>query len=255
MNKIDYYIKEVLDNIVAEEKMKNRIESDLVTHLNEASQTENIDDVLSKMGDPKDVAKEFMNTMYEDKSEIIETFIKERTGKNMQFNSFYEYKSGISLFGLPLVHIKFNRFGGKPCLAKGIIAIGNFSVGVVSISSIPLGIISIGGAPIGIFSFGGLAIGLLLAIGGLSIGTMAIGGLAIGLGAIGGFAIGKIAVGGYASGIVAIGREAVGEYALNTNHIGPDISDVVYSFIKSAFPNLPEWIIKIFASLKIGIQK
>lgn len=253
MNKIDNYVNEVLDNIIAEEDMKKRIKSDLYSHLYEVSQGENIDNIIKKMGDPKEVAKEFMESIYEDKTELIDKLIQERIKVKRLLNYSYEYRSKTTLLGLPLVHVKFNRRGRKPCMAKGIIAIGTISVGVISIGAIPLGIISIGGAALGVVSLGGLAIGLLLSMGGLSLGGLALGGVAVGFGAIGGLAIGKIAVGGYARGTVAIGATAVGKYTMITHHIGLETREAVTHLIRMAYPNLPGWIMKIFTSLKMSI--
>lgn len=58
MNKIDCYVNEVLCNIVADENMKERIKSDLILQLSEAGQLEDIEDMLERMGEPRDVAKE-----------------------------------------------------------------------------------------------------------------------------------------------------------------------------------------------------
>lgn len=251
MSIIDHYVEEVLFNIVADDKMKNRIKSDLTLQLNEAGQSENIEEVLRRMGDPKDVAKEFMDSIYENKSEIIENLIREHTKVTNLMNDYYEYKSKSTLFGLPLVHIKINRRGGRVCVAKGIIAIGTVSIGVVSIGAIPLGFLCFGGAAVGIISFGGIAIGLIAAIGGVALGALAVGGMAIGLGAIGGFAIGEIAIGGYARGTVAAGARAVGEYPLTTRHLGPETKDMLYTYIKTAFPKLPDWIANVFSSFEI----
>ena len=51
----------------------------------------------------------------------------------------YEYKSRISICGIPLVHIHFGR--GKK-VAKGIIALGNIAIGVISVGGLAVGIIS-----------------------------------------------------------------------------------------------------------------
>jgi hypothetical protein len=254
MTKIDNYVEEVLSNIIAEDNLKKRIKGDLYLHLNEASTNANIDDVIMQMGKPKAVAREFMDSIYEDKTEIIDKLIKERTIVNKLKNDFYEFKSKINIFGVPLLHIKVNRYGRlgrRPCVAKGIIAIGTTSIGVISIGAIPIGIISLGGVALGIVSIGGGAIGLLLAVGGASIGSLAIGGVAIGFGAIGGCAIGKIAVGGYAKGTVAIGSKAVGKYYMNTNHIGDDNREAIKNLIKMAYPNLPHWISNIFTLFNV----
>lgn len=254
MSKIDIYVNEVLSNIIADENMKERIKSDLYLHLREVDQRGDLDHILKKMGNPKDVSKEFMDSIYEDKTEIIDKLLQERIKVNKLMNDHYEYKSKFNILGLPLLHIKINKHIGKPCVAKGIIAIGTVSIGIFSIGAVPIGIITIGSAAIGVISFGGLAIGLLLAVGGVSIGSLAIGGLAVGFGAIGGCALGKIAIGGYAKGTVAIGANTVGKYCMNIHHLGLETKEAVHQLIKTAYPNLPEWIINFFSSINISIQ-
>src|SRR5678816_3422397 len=47
----------------------------------------------------------------------------------------YEYKSKITIAGLPLVHISFKyRPNRRPVVARGVIAIGQFACGVVCIA-------------------------------------------------------------------------------------------------------------------------
>lgn len=108
----------------------------------------------------------------------------------------YEYKSKRTLFGLPLVHIRFGRRGLG--VAKGIIAIGNCAVGVIALGGFSLGLISVGG----------LSLGLLLSLGGWALGGLAMGGFAIGLVALGGAAVGLFAMGGGAFGMYAVGGGA-----------------------------------------------
>ena len=253
MSQINSYVNEVLDHIDADKSMKMRIKSDLTLQLNDAAQSENIEDVLQRMGDPKDVAKEFMDSIYEGKGGYHPSFTGSRSYHTFFAERIYEYKSKASLFGIPLVHIKMSRYG-KPTVAKGIIAIGTFSIGVISIGAIPVGIISIGGIALGVVSFGGMALGLLLAIGGIALGTLAVGGMTVGLGAIGGLAVGKIAFGGYAVGTVAIGYKTAGEYGLFVQHTGPETRAAVESLIRSAFPNLPDWIVNIFSSIQSNFR-
>nr|WP_317325609.1 helix-turn-helix transcriptional regulator [uncultured Flavonifractor sp.] len=74
----------------------------------------------------------------------------------------YEYRSKRTLFGLPLVHIRFGRRGMG--VAKGVLAVGNFAVGVVALGSVSLGVVSVGG----------LSLGLLFALGGWAMGGFAV---------------------------------------------------------------------------------
>lgn len=56
----------------------------------------------------------------------------------------FEYKSQLTLFGLPLVHISFKyRPNRAPVVAKGIIAIGQFACGIVTISQFGIGVFSV----------------------------------------------------------------------------------------------------------------
>ena len=56
----------------------------------------------------------------------------------------FEYKSGITIAGLPLVHISFKYAPGRgPVPARGIIAIGQFAIGIVSISQFGIGVVSV----------------------------------------------------------------------------------------------------------------
>ncbi len=253
MNQIDNYVNQVLEYIIADRDMKERIANDLTLQLEEAARSENIDDVIGRMGEPKEVAKEFMDTIYENKSELFDEIIAERNRETVQFRRVIEYKSKVTFMGIPLIHVKLSRYG-KPVVARGIIAIGTFSVGVISIGAVPFGLISLGGFAFGIFSFGGFAAGLLMAMGGFAAGALALGGVVAGLGAIGGVALGDIAVGEVARGTVAIGANVAGKYTLLTQHIGPETKARIMELINTAFPGIPDWIANIFGSLDITIN-
>jgi len=56
----------------------------------------------------------------------------------------YEYKSGLSVAGLPLLHVSFKfRPNRTPVVARGIIAIGQFGCGVICIAQFGIGVFSI----------------------------------------------------------------------------------------------------------------
>jgi hypothetical protein len=56
----------------------------------------------------------------------------------------YEYKSRVTIAGLPLVHISFKyRPNRTPVVARGIIAIGQFGCGVVCISQFGVGVLCV----------------------------------------------------------------------------------------------------------------
>ena len=56
----------------------------------------------------------------------------------------YEYKSQLTIAGLPFLHISFKyRPNRTPVVARGIIAIGQFGCGVVCIAQFGVGVLSI----------------------------------------------------------------------------------------------------------------
>jgi tRNA A-37 threonylcarbamoyl transferase component Bud32 len=114
-----------------------------------------------------------------------------------------EFKSKITVFGLPLVHIAsgIDPATGQPRVAKGIIAIGAKAIGVFASGGIAIGGVTFGGVSLGLFSVGGLALGLLMAIGGCAAGGFAWGGVGCGLIAMGGVAFGLYSFGGAAFGL------------------------------------------------------
>lgn len=188
MNKtINIYVDEVLSHITTDSIRKDRIKNDLINHIQEASENKNIEDVLIEMGSPYEVASDFMENIYDTNAELINTLSNEKASNN----SYFEYKSKISIFNLPLLHIKYRKTrNAKIARAKGIIAIGEIATGVL---------LGFGAISCGIFSFGILSIGLLLSVGILSIGS---------------FSFGCISIGLYSIGAIAIGLETIGAVSL-----------------------------------------
>jgi hypothetical protein len=123
----------------------------------------------------------------------MNAFTGPRDGYGYGFGASYEYKSSLTIGGLPLLHV----CGGvdprtlRPRIAKGVIAIGNIALGIVAVGGIACGLFSVGGASFGLLvAVGGAALSLGVSVGGFAAGTIAIGGVAIGaLYAIGGVAI------------------------------------------------------------------
>jgi len=161
----------------------------------------------------------------------------------------YEYKSKRSLFGVPIVHINLGKGFKK---AKGIIAVGNISYGIISVGLLSFGIFGIGLLSISLLSFAVISIGLLLAVGAISIGIISIGAIAIGVFSCGALAIGKyavgaaavasdIAIGDYARANIAIGNKV---YGLKSLPLEANIEEVG-SVIKSEYPKIKDWIIKL----------
>ena len=142
----------------------------------------------------------------------------------------FEYRSRLSLFGLPLVHIRIgDHFDVVRGPVKAWIAIGSCHAvgGLFASGGIAIAPISFGGIAIGLLPFGAVAIGLI-AIGACSLGFWADGGLAIGWQAEGGCAVAwNIATGGMAlAHDFALGGIA---HALQAN------TDIAREFIR---PNL-----------------
>ncbi len=88
-----------------------------------------------------------------------------------------DYKSGIELFGYPLVHIAFGKDRkGHRRVAKGIIAIGQFGIGLITFAQFGVGILfGFGQLIIGITAIAQVAITLLFGIGQVATGYIAIG--------------------------------------------------------------------------------
>lgn len=170
----------------------------------------------------------------------------------------YEYRSKMTIKGMPLVHVNVGLGRRK---AKGVIAIGNIAKGFLSIGILSMGILSFGALGLGFFTWAGLALGLVLAVGGLSIGSIAVGGLAFGIFAIGGVSIGiysigglalakKIAYGGIASGHIAIGDRVYGTVKFLTESGNPMVtSSEIKAAILKEFPTTWDVIVSIFTML------
>ncbi|QUI21171.1 hypothetical protein HZI73_02210 [Vallitalea pronyensis] len=205
------YVNQVLRRIPCKPRVKKRIRYDLYCMLEEKSSELHEMDPYQLLGEPEDVADEFMDNM-DDVYHSRYAYVSENTFLGMPLiqvksgmNRGGEYKSERKLFGIPLVHINRNPFG----VAKGIIAIGPVAIGIISLGLCSVGVLSLGVLCLGLLislgaiglscgiSFGGIAIAGLFACGGVAIGGyMAFGGCAI---------AGEIAIGGYARGRVAIG--------------------------------------------------
>jgi hypothetical protein len=85
----------------------------------------------------------------------------------------FEYRSRISIFGIPLVHIcsKTDPETGRVKPAKGIIAVGPRAIGLVAAGAVTNGVFSAGAVAMGMFAAGAIAIG------GVATGAIAAGGV------------------------------------------------------------------------------
>lgn len=169
----------------------------------------------------------------------------------------YEYRSGRTLWGLPLVHVNLRTHGVG--WARGVIAVGNVSTGLISLGGVSAGLLSLGGVSAGLLALGGVAVGAaalgsvslgLLACGGVALGLVSFGGVAVGEFAAGGLASGgKLAIGGLASAPVAVGKAAEGEQVFLTG--GPVDAAALEAAVRTACAGMPRW----FANLMLGLVK
>ena len=165
--------------------------------------------------------------------------------KSVGVPACFEYKSRISIGGIPLIHIHFSkvifRIGVFPYnrtrVAKGIFAAGDMAVGVVSFGVFSIGVIPIGMLSIGLFAVGMVAIGVI-AFGLSAIGIYAIGGAALGLRAAAGVSV---------SARTAVGTdEAKGLFQMLTGREHKDFS-AIQEFLLSHTPEMPRWLARFMA--------
>ena len=167
----------------------------------------------------------------------------------------YAYDSKATLFGLPLVSIRFRLYGPTRMrdTARGIIAIGNTAVGVVSLGLMSVGLFSFGAISAGLLSVGCLAFGLV-ALGPVAIALLAFGPVPIGLWYAGGVAAlgGKIAVGVAAVGDTAVGYDAAGKHILLW---GDGLAQAeVESFLLEHHPTLWKPLLKLLSFVGSNIK-
>lgn len=208
-NKFENYADKVVRLVGCNKATGKKIKEDIYNTLMEKQTESGISDPYELMGVAEEVAKEFRENLNE--LDEVSELGTDDYGKCRYRNSYiriydYEYKSKTKLFGLPLVHI-VGGIGGRPRLAKGIIAIGPAAVGVVALGAVSMGVLSLGGISLALLlALGGVSISAYAALGGVAISyVISFGGLAIAKHiAVGGMAIADIAIGGYAKGVIAV---------------------------------------------------
>lgn len=156
---IKTYSRQVSHYIPGDTALKKRIQNDVIESLIERSQGQDLIDPKALLGDPKDLAKSFIDNM--DFPEKESTTFKSYSSHTVAF----EYQSDRRILGLPLIHINFNNNQW----AKGLIAIGPKSFGLISIGGVSLGVFCLGGVGIGLVSIAASSIGLLASIGAVCI--------------------------------------------------------------------------------------
>lgn len=94
----------------------------------------------------------------------------------------FEWKSKLTVYGFPLVHIAVGKDAkGKLRVAKGIIAIGQFGIGLITIAQFGIGVIfGLGQFIFGLTTIAQFAIGILFGLGQFATGYIAIGQVTLG---------------------------------------------------------------------------
>jgi len=203
------YIGKVLSYIKCNSRTRKLIREDLYTNLSEKSDETGENDPIKLMGEPGEVAREFISNLD----------LKESGG--------FEYRTNLELFGIPIIHISMKPWG----ITKGIISIGVLSCGAVS-----LGIVA---------SLGAVSLSLLLSIGAVAVAYgFSIGAVAVAQHfAIGAVAVANIALGDVSDGIVSIYRSSgSGDIMIKL----PADKETIKEAILKIYPNINEYILQIF---------
>ena len=143
----------------------------------------------------------------------------------------WEYKSEMSILGLPLVHIVRGRdpVTGSVGKAFGVLAIGRIAVGVLPIGQLAVGVLPIGQ----------LALGLIFALGqGAFAGYVSVGQLAV----ASQFALGQLAAAASAIGQLAFGNFVIAQVGWGTHVWSMKVKDPeALEHFKTMFAGLLEY--------------
>ena len=144
----------------------------------------------------------------------------------------YEYRSRLTVFGWPLVHVAtgVDPATGRKRKARGIIAMGSAPLGVIAFGDYALGIIACGIFGVGVLSLSVFSVGLI------ALGTVAVGCTL----SMGGIAVAPIAMGGAAIGYLAQGALAWGTHALS-----PGLNDSFAQKFFSRQTALTGWVFRL----------
>ena len=171
-----------------------------------------------------------------------------------------EYRSRITVRGLPLIHV---NYGFGDYRARGVVAIGNISTGVLSVGILAKGIISVGILSLGVLGIGVLSLALcavgcvaagIISIAGIALGVMTLGGLALGVVSIGGCAVAShISVGGVAIAPISVGFIVNGEDTVilqSLQEVSAVTAEKMTALIDGRFPGMPfflrDWASMLF---------
>ncbi|MHC5374804.1 helix-turn-helix domain-containing protein [Enterococcus sp. LJL120] len=172
-------------------------------------------------------------------------------------NFYYEYRSSILLWGLPLLHLvipnlgellryrllfvnrqlDFKKRSRYLPTAKGIFSAGLISKGIFSVGLLSCGIFSFGITSIGIVAGGVAAVGILT-LGNFAAGIVSFGNFALALLAFGNLAIGYFSLGNFELGFFALGNQSAGPWSYD---LGPDfgLSEIRQALQSLQFEAIP----------------
>lgn len=94
-----------------------------------------------------------------------------------------EWKSKTRIFRIPLIHVAIGMDDrGRPFVAKGIIAIGQFGIGLITIAQFGVGILfGFGQFMLGLAVLAQFAFGVLIGVGQIATGVIAAGQFVVGI--------------------------------------------------------------------------
>lgn len=242
------YVEQVLTYLKTDRANKDRIKADLLDSLESRRMSGDERGPHEMLGAPKEVAS---NLAMRYGAEFVDYSVNEHsvfTGANVEVRryrfdySIGEYRSSITIGGLPLVHIIKGK--NHTVVAKGIIAIGPVAIGLVAIGGMSVGLLAVGGLSLALLvALGGLAVSGLFSLGGLSISYfLAAGGAAIAYRlALGGFAMAHdVAIGTQAIAMVAGYTAKQGEFLMDNNLFSVPLPQYARKFgevVDYVFPN------------------
>ena len=141
-----------------------------------------------------------------------------------------KWRTRASLFGIPLVCVAYGRDErGRPIVAKGFVAIGQFAIGGLVIAQFGCGLLCIAQFAVGLAAFGQLALSPLVGFGQLAVGTFAVGQFVIGK-----FARGQYGWAEYLWSPDRVDMEAVAMFETIVWLVQQDIA-IIWENVKDAF--------------------
>jgi hypothetical protein len=105
-----------------------------------------------------------------------------RTASVADRGTGFEWKSNLTVYGWPLVHVAFGRdSNGRFRVAKGLIAIGQFGIGLITVAQVGFGLVfGFGQLMVGCTALAQIAVTAVFGIGQIATGYAAVGQVVVG---------------------------------------------------------------------------